>query len=67
MTDFRKLIFEAEANYPMAPGAKVSEMIEPIQIAIIDDGVDKKDLNYHFTGGRSFCILSEHRGLLDPY
>ncbi|EWG38282.1 hypothetical protein FVEG_01541 [Fusarium verticillioides 7600] len=67
MTDFRKLIFEAEANYPVAPGTKVSEMIEPIQIAIIDDGVDMKDLDYHFTGGRSFCVRSEHRGLLDPY
>ncbi|KAF5650767.1 intracellular serine protease [Fusarium tjaetaba] len=67
MTDFRKLIFEAEANYSMAPGTKVSEMIEPIQIAIIDDGVDMKDLDYHFTGGRSFCVRSEHRGLLDPY
>ncbi|PNP79773.1 hypothetical protein FNYG_06866 [Fusarium nygamai] len=67
MTDFRKLIFEAEANYPTAPGTKVSEMIEPIQIAIIDDGVDMKDLDYHFTGGRSFCVRSEHRGLLDPY
>ncbi|KAF5597985.1 intracellular serine protease [Fusarium pseudoanthophilum] len=67
MTDFRKLIFEAEANYPMAPETKVSDMIEPIQIAIIDDGVDMKDLDYHFTGGRSFCVRSEHRGLLDPY
>ncbi|CCT70672.1 related to microbial serine proteinase [Fusarium fujikuroi IMI 58289] len=67
MTDFRKLVFEAEANYPMAPGTKISEMIEPIQVAIIDDGVDIKDLDYDFTGGRSFCIRSEHRGLLDPY
>ncbi|KAF5558518.1 intracellular serine protease [Fusarium napiforme] len=67
MTDFRKLIFEAEANYPLATGTKFSEMIEPIQIAIIDDGVDMKDLDYHFTGGRSFCVRSEHRGLLDPY
>ncbi|KAF5965867.1 intracellular serine protease [Fusarium coicis] len=66
MTDFRRLIFEAEANYPMAPGSKVSEMIEPIQIAIIDDGVDMKDLDYHFMGGRSFCVRSEHKGLLDP-
>ncbi|KAF6520589.1 hypothetical protein HZS61_014847 [Fusarium oxysporum f. sp. conglutinans] len=67
MTDFKRLIFEAEANYPMAPGTKVSENIEPIQVAIIDDGVDMKDLDYHFTGGRSFCVRSEHRGLLDPY
>ncbi|RBA15540.1 hypothetical protein FPRO05_12614 [Fusarium proliferatum] len=67
MKDFKRLVFEAEANYPMPPGTKIREMLEPIQIAIIDDGVDMKDLDYHFTGGRSYCVRSEHRGLLDPY
>jgi hypothetical protein len=67
MTDFSRMISDDEANYAIAAESRVSDNIEPIQIAIIDDGVDMKDLDYRFMGGRSFCVRSEHRGILDPY
>ncbi|KAF4954941.1 hypothetical protein FSARC_11970, partial [Fusarium sarcochroum] len=65
MKDFRRLLFDAEKYYE---GQKISESIEePIKVALIDDGVDVKDLEYTFIGGRTFCPRVEHHDLNDPY
>lgn len=64
MKDFRKLLYDAERSFE---GPNVNQSIEQIKVAIIDDGVDMKDLNYHFIGGKSFCVRSEDQGLVDPY
>ncbi|KAF9763811.1 hypothetical protein IL306_002980 [Fusarium sp. DS 682] len=63
MRSFRTLLFDAERSCP-----KINENIEQIKVAIIDDGVDMKDLYQHqFIGGKSFCIRSEDEGLIDSY
>ncbi|KAL6906988.1 hypothetical protein GGI43DRAFT_380509 [Trichoderma evansii] len=65
MKDFRRLLFDAERYYERG---KVEETIEePIKIALIDDGVDVKDLEFSFIGGRTFCTRDEEHNLNDPY
>ncbi|KAH8131127.1 hypothetical protein FP744_10007985 [Trichoderma asperellum] len=65
MKDFRRLLFDAERYYERG---KVEETIEePIKIALIDDGVDVKDLEFSFIGGRTFCKRDEEHNLNDPY
>lgn len=65
MKDFRRLLFDAERYYERG---KVEETIEePIKIALIDDGVDVKDLEFSFIGGRTFCTRDEQHNLNDPY
>lgn len=53
MKDFRRLLFGAERSY--FRGKKEESIEEPIKFALIDDGVDIKDLEYSFLGGRTFC------------
>ena len=65
MKEFRKLLFDAERYYDRQ---KIEESIEePIKVALIDDGVDFKDLEYNFLGGRTFCTRDEEHNLNDPY
>ncbi|KAL7942118.1 hypothetical protein V8C42DRAFT_332619 [Trichoderma barbatum] len=65
MKEFRRLLFDAERYYDRG---KVEETIEePIKIALIDDGVDVKDLEFSFIGGRTFCTRDEEHNLNDPY
>ncbi|KAM0254704.1 hypothetical protein ACHAQJ_006485 [Trichoderma viride] len=65
MKEFRRLLFDAERYYDRG---KVEELIEePIKIALIDDGVDVKDLEFGFIGGRTFCTRDEEHNLNDPY
>lgn len=65
MKEFRRLLFDAERYYDRG---KVEEIIEePIKIALIDDGVDVKDLEFSFIGGRTFCTRDEEHNLNDPY
>ncbi|KAK7409057.1 hypothetical protein QQX98_008761 [Neonectria punicea] len=64
MKEFRKLLFDAERSCDQ----KIEDMIEePIKVAVIDDGVDVKDLEYTFIGGRTFCTRDEEHNLNDPY
>lgn len=66
MKDFCRLLFDAERYYEGQK--KVTERIEePIKVALIDDGVDIKDLEYTFIGGRTFCPRVEHQNLNNPY
>ncbi|KAF4345848.1 intracellular serine protease [Fusarium beomiforme] len=72
MKVFRRLLFDAERNYEgpnvnQSIEQSIEQGIEQSKVAIIDDGVDMEDLNYHFIGGKSFCIRSEDQGLVDPY
>ena len=65
MKEFRKLLFDAERY---CDRQKIEESIEePIKVALIDDGVDVKDLEYTFIGGRTFCTRDEQHNLNDPY
>ncbi|KAK5988123.1 hypothetical protein PT974_12263 [Cladobotryum mycophilum] len=65
MKEFRRLLFDAERYYDRL---KVDESIEePIKIALIDDGVDVKDLEFSFIGGRTFCTRDEEHNLNAPY
>ncbi|KAK2595809.1 hypothetical protein QQS21_006573 [Conoideocrella luteorostrata] len=65
MKEFRKLLFDAERYHD---SQKIEDSIEePIRIAIIDDGVDVKDLEYTFIGGRTFCTRDEEHNLNNPY
>jgi hypothetical protein len=65
MKEFRRLLFDAERYYDRG---KIEESIEePIKIALIDDGVDIKDLEYSFIGGRTFCKRDPEHNLNDPY
>ncbi|KAL7937004.1 hypothetical protein V8C35DRAFT_213161 [Trichoderma chlorosporum] len=65
MKEFRRLLFDAERYYDRG---KVEEIIEePIKVALIDDGVDVKDLEFSFIGGRTFCTRDEEHNLNDPY
>ena len=68
MTDFRILLFDAERSFKDPNvNQSIEHNVEQIKVAIIDDGVDMKDLNYHFIGGKSFSVRSEDQGLVDPY
>ncbi|KAK2484333.1 hypothetical protein H9L39_06125, partial [Fusarium oxysporum f. sp. albedinis] len=60
ITDFKRLIFNAKANYAIATRSKVSNNIKPIQVTIINNRVNIKDLNYRFIGSRSFYIYSKY-------
>ncbi|KAH6609619.1 intracellular serine protease [Trichoderma cornu-damae] len=65
MKEFRRLLFDAERY---SNRGKVDESIEePIKVALIDDGVDVKDLEFSFIGGRTFCTRDEEHNLNDPY
>jgi hypothetical protein len=65
MKDFRRLLFDAERYYERGKPEEIIE--EPIKIALIDDGVDVKDLEFGFIGGRTFCTRDEEHNLNDPY
>ena len=72
MREFRQLLLEAEHYYDARAKQEnrlgIRESIEtPIKIAIIDDGVDVKDLEYTFIGGRTFCTRDEEHNLNNPY
>ncbi|OTA02293.1 hypothetical protein A9Z42_0026610 [Trichoderma parareesei] len=66
--EFKRLLFDAERSYYDHGNIKVDESIEePIKVALIDDGVDVKDLEFNFIGGRTFCTRDEEHNLNDPY
>ncbi|KAK1253610.1 hypothetical protein MKX07_001687 [Trichoderma sp. CBMAI-0711] len=68
MKEFKRLLFDAERSYYDHGNIKVDESIEePIKVALIDDGVDVKDLEFNFIGGRTFCTRDEEHNLNDPY
>ncbi|KAL7824067.1 hypothetical protein V8C26DRAFT_384764 [Trichoderma gracile] len=68
MKEFKRLLFDAERSYYDHGNVKVDESIEePIKVALIDDGVDVKDLEFNFIGGRTFCTRDEEHNLNDPY
>jgi hypothetical protein len=72
MTDFRRLLFDAESSYDRVAEAekrsRLSDSMDcPIRVALIDDGVDFKDLEYTFIGGRTFCTRDELHNLIHPY
>ncbi|RSL50676.1 hypothetical protein CEP54_011830 [Fusarium duplospermum] len=65
MKEFRRLLFDAKRYYDHG---KIEESLEePIKIALIHDGVDIKDLEYSFIGGRTFCKRDPEHNLNDPY
>ncbi|KAF4451630.1 hypothetical protein F53441_5486 [Fusarium austroafricanum] len=66
MKDFRRLLFDAENNW-QGPRKVIESIEEPIRVALVDDGVDVKDLEYTFIGGRTFCPRVEHQKLNNPY
>lgn len=60
MTDFKRLLNEAEANFLRTENRKIEDEIsEPIKVALIDDGVNISELEYTPIGGRSFCPRTE--------
>ncbi|KAL6873276.1 hypothetical protein HDV57DRAFT_504684 [Trichoderma longibrachiatum] len=68
MKEFKRLLFDAERSYFDRGKVKIDESIEePIKVALIDDGVDVKDLEFNFIGGRTFCTRDEEHNLNDPY
>ena len=71
MKEFRKLLFDAERYWQgentVGQVAVVESIEEPIKVALIDDGVDVKDLEYTFIGGRTFCPRAGHQNLNNPY
>ncbi len=72
MNDFRRLLFDAERYYDRRAEDEnrkgIRESLEtPIKVAIIDDGVDVKDLECTFIGGRTFCTRDEEHNLNHPY
>ncbi|KAL6878819.1 hypothetical protein J3F83DRAFT_724010 [Trichoderma novae-zelandiae] len=68
MKEFKKLLFDAERSYFDREKVKIDGSIEePIKVALIDDGVDVKDLEFNFIGGRTFCTRDEEHNLNDPY
>ncbi|KAK0645718.1 hypothetical protein B0T16DRAFT_327967 [Cercophora newfieldiana] len=72
MADFRRLLYDAESCYDRAADAEKRKRLRdsidtPIRVALIDDGVDVKDLEYTFIGGRTFCTRDEEYNLIHPY
>lgn len=72
MREFKTLLLEAEKYHDkhakQDSGHTIRESLEtPIKVAIIDDGVDVKDLQYTFIGGRTFCTRDEEHNLNNPY
>ncbi|KAK4194262.1 putative intracellular serine protease [Triangularia verruculosa] len=73
MNQFHHLLSDAEINFKGSIdnriGMTLKEVVEPgITIALIDDGVDFKDLpNCRFIGGQSFSTRDEDRNLIHPY
>jgi hypothetical protein len=68
MDDFRRLLFDAEKHY-RGPG-KVEDSIsikEPIQVALIDTGVDMTELECHVIGGQTYCPRDPDRNLHHPF
>ncbi|KAI1474288.1 subtilisin-like protein [Daldinia eschscholtzii] len=68
MTEFRKFLFQAEANFNKSQNVVVEDNIEePIKVALIDDGIDINELEYYPVGGRSFCPRTEDKAFNYPY
>lgn len=72
MDDFRQLLFTAEENWkPHRPQKlHLHERKEPIVVALIDDGIDVKELeleNYGSITGRSFCPRPHYSGRTVPH
>ncbi|KAI1156417.1 hypothetical protein F4825DRAFT_475545 [Nemania diffusa] len=68
MTDFKRLLNEAEANFLRTENRKIEDEIsEPIKVALIDDGVNISELEYTPIGGRSFCPRTEDKSRNFPY
>ncbi|KAK9443470.1 putative intracellular serine protease protein [Metarhizium brunneum] len=65
MKEFRKPLFDAESYHD---SQEIKDGVEePVKVALINDGVDAKDLEYSFIGGRTFCTRNEEYNLNDPY
>lgn len=72
MSDFRMLLLDAEKYYDREAESEKHRRLKesmdtPIRVALIDDGVDVKDLEYTFIGGRTFCTRDEEHNLIHPY
>ncbi|KAI3325915.1 subtilisin-like protein [Xylariaceae sp. AK1471] len=68
MTDFKRLLNEAEANFARTENTKIEDEIEdPIKVALIDDGININELEYTPIGGRSFCPRNEDKSHNYPY
>ena len=68
MKDFRQLLFDAENYLEKDRGLKMESSIdEPIQVALIDDGINFDKLEYNPIGGRSFCTRDTDQNLNFPY
>ena len=68
MKEFRKLLFNAENYLEKERGLKMENSIEePIQVALIDDGINFDKLEYNPIGGRSFCTRDTDQNLNFPY
>ncbi|KJK81267.1 hypothetical protein H634G_03286 [Metarhizium anisopliae BRIP 53293] len=65
MKELRKLLFDAERYHD---SQEIKDGVEePVKVALINDGVDAKDQEYSFIGGRTFCTRDEEYNLNDPY
>ncbi|KAI8633882.1 hypothetical protein F5Y19DRAFT_462121 [Xylariaceae sp. FL1651] len=68
MTDFKRLLNEAEANFARTESTKIEDEIEDsIKVALIDDGININELEYTPIGGRSFCPRNEDKSHNFPY
>ncbi|KAI1123723.1 hypothetical protein F5Y10DRAFT_285770 [Nemania abortiva] len=68
MTEFRKLLYDAENTFSRIENRKIEEEInEPIKVALIDDGVNINELEHTPIGGRSFCPRNEDKSRNFPY
>jgi hypothetical protein len=72
MSDFRRLLFDAENAHNRLADAEKRKRLQDsmdtsIRVALIDDGVDVKDLDYTILGGRTFCTRDEEENLIHPY
>ncbi|KID73734.1 uncharacterized protein G6M90_00g001430 [Metarhizium brunneum] len=65
MKESRKLLFDAERYHD---SREIKDGVEePVKVALINDGVDAKDLEDSFIGGRTFCTRDEEYNLNDLY
>ncbi|KAF3059759.1 putative intracellular serine protease protein [Daldinia childiae] len=68
MTEFRRFLFQAEANFNKSQNMAVEDMIDqPVKVALIDDGININELEYYPVGGRSFCPRTEDKAFNYPY
>lgn len=68
MKHFSKLLFEAEAFWENDTRRKIRDTLEKeIKVALIDDGINIKELQHSPAGGRSFCSRGEDGNLNAPF